>query len=432
MAISWALLMLTSHSLRFRVAVYFALLGACLSLLFSGGVYFAAIKIGDRLIVETLHAELEDLVVRHQRNPTFIPPNTRSIKGYLLAEPKDARTIPDEIKSLALGTHNVQLAQGIYRILVAERANVRYFILFETDSQRQQEAELFSFLVVFALSMTLAAAGVGFWLALSIITPISRLAALVSHAKPDNINLSLSKLTRDDEVGELARAFDRYLRRLQDFIDREGYFTADVSHELRTPLAVILGTVEVLEQDVSLSDKQLERIERIRRAVQDMIELTHALLIMSREHAATTLDRTYPAGVVVSECVNKHLALIDHRPIVLSVELDAQLELYVERPLLEVVISNLIRNAVFNTESGSILVRLESDRLIVKDTGQGMHPDELAHALDRHYKGLSSSGSGLGLSLVKRICERYGWSILLESQAGRGTTVQIIFFQKIV
>jgi signal transduction histidine kinase len=59
-----------------------------------------------------------------------------------------------------------------------------------------------------------------------------------------------------------------------------------------------------------------------------------------------------------------------------------------------------------------------------------MRPDELARALDRYYKGPSSAGSGVGLSLVKRICERYGWRISLDSQEGQGTTAEIVFSAK--
>lgn len=424
---SWVLPMFPIHNLRFRVAFYFALLGAGLSLALSVGVYFAGLKISNRLIDEALHAELEDAVVRHERNPAFIPPDTLSIKGYVLADKSSTGHIPAEIIALPTGTRNIVLRQTNYRILVEERGDARFFLMFEIDSQFQEEQELLQFLIIFALSMTLASAGIGYWLALRIIAPVTRLANLVSQAEPGDVNLSLGKLTRNDEVGELARAFDRYIRRLQDFIEREGYFTADVSHELRTPLAVILGSVEVLEQDGALSERQRMRIERIRRAVQDMTDLTHALLLMAREHTSSTADLSCNAGIVVSDCVQKHQSMVEDRPVTLSVELAASYDLYVERPLLEIVINNLIRNAVFNTESGTISVRLEQDRLIVKDTGSGMGPEELAHAMERHYKGPSSAGSGLGLSLVKRICDRYSWSITLTSSAGLGSTAEVLF-----
>jgi signal transduction histidine kinase len=91
------------------------------------------------------------------------------------------------------------------------------------------------------------------------------------------------------------------------------------------------------------------------------------------------------------------------------------------------VIGNLIRNALFNTKSGEVVLRLEAERLIVRDTGVGMRPEELARATERYYKGASSAGSGVGLSLVKRICDRHGWRITLDSEEGKGTTAEIDF-----
>jgi signal transduction histidine kinase len=237
-------------------------------------------------------------------------------------------------------------------------------------------------------------------------------------------------LTSNDEVGELARAFDRYLSRLRKFSERENYFTADVSHELRTPLAIMLGTVEVLEQDETLSTKQRERLARIRRAAQDMIDLTTALLLMARERQNAVDEQPCHVAEVALACVEKHRHLVGDRPIRLEVELTADPGLIVECPLLEIVIGNLIRNALFNTKSGVVLLRLEAERLIVRDTGVGMRPEELARALERYYKGASSAGAGVGLSLVKRICDRYGWRISLNSQEGQGTTAEIDFSEQ--
>ncbi len=414
-------------SLRFRVAFFYALFGAGLSILLSGGVYVTQQQMGHRLMDETLRAELEDSVERNASNAEFVPPNTVSIKGYVLSDNRPDRDIPAAIKSLPPGIHNVDVGGVDYRALVADRKGTRYFMLFDTENQHRRETQFFRFLAIFALFMTVSSAAGGFLLAIRVTAPVTRLAEEVSQAEPGDRNLSLSKLARNDEVGELARTFDRYLRRLQEFVEREGYFTADVSHELRTPLAIILGSVEVMEQDETLPARQRERIARIKRAVQDMIELTNALLLMAREHVASAEEQPCHVGEVVRSCVDKHQHLIGDRQIRMEAQLAAEPNLMVERPLLEIVIGNLIRNALFHTEAGTVSVRLEDERLIVSDTGAGMHPDELAHALERYYKGSSSAGSGVGLSLVKRICDRYGWRITLDSEPGRGTTAEIAF-----
>jgi signal transduction histidine kinase len=415
------------NSLRFRVAFFYALFGAVLSIFLSAGVFLIVQQMGHRLMDETLRAELDDSVERHARDSVFVPPNTVSIKGYVLSGGEPEKNFPDEIRKLLPGRYNVSIKEIDYRVLVADRDGARYFMLFDTESQHHREKRFSRFLAIFALLITLCSAAGGFWLANRVTAPVTRLAEQVVLSEPGDTNLSLTKLARNDEVGELARAFDRYLRRLREFIERESYFTADVSHELRTPLAIILGAVEVLEQDETLTPKQKERIARIRRAAQDMIDLTAALLLMARERLAIVDEPPCHVAEVMRACVEKHQHLIGDRPIHMEVEFKAEPDLIVERPLLEIVIGNLIRNALFNTKSGTVLLRLEAEKLVVQDTGIGMRPEELARALERHFKGASSAGAGVGLSLVKRICDRYGWRISLESQEGQGTRVEVIF-----
>jgi signal transduction histidine kinase len=418
--------MFQTNSLRFRVAFYYALFGAGLSIFLSSVVYLTTQAIGHRLMDQVLLGELFE----HASEPVFMPPNTASIKGYIRSAEQTSKDIPAEIGKLTPGSYNVTIGTSEYRTLVSDVGDARYFMLFNTASQHIQEKELFNYMVFFALFMIVSSSVGGVLLASRVTASVTRLAKQVRQARPGDTELSLIELTSNDEVGELARAFDRYLSRLRKFTERENYFTADVSHELRTPLAIMLGTVEVLEQDETLSAKQRERLARIRRASQDMIDLTGALLLMAREHQFAADEQPSHIAEVTLACVEKHRHLIGDRPIRMEVELNADPSLIVERPLLEIVIGNLIRNALFNTKSGSVLVRLEAERLIVQDTGVGMRPEELARALERYYKGASSAGAGVGLSLVKRICDRYGWRISLDSQEGQGTTAEIDFSER--
>jgi signal transduction histidine kinase len=418
------------NSLRFRVALVFAVFGALLSILLSVDLYVTAQQLGHRLMDEALRAQLEDSVERHATDSIFIPPNTVSIKGFFHSPSGPSHFDPPaEISKLPPGSHNVTVGETDYRVLIADRNGARYFMLFDTEKQHQHEAQFYYFLIYFAVFMTLTSAGGGFWLAARIITPVTRLARQVGQAEPGDTALLVDKLARKDEVGELARAFERYSRRMQEFVARENYFTADVSHELRTPLAIVQGTVEVLEHDKMLSDKQRERVERIKRAAQDMIDLSSALLLLGREYRpAADVPPCYVSDVV-DDCVDKHGHLIKNRPIRLELELIDEPYLFVERPLLEVVIGNLLRNAFFNTQAGVVTLRLEAQRLVIKDTGFGMSEEVLARIFERHFKGATSTGAGVGMSLVKRICDRYGWQIAIESQPGKGTTVAVAFEQ---
>ena len=90
------------------------------------------------------------------------------------------------------------------------------------------------------------------------------------------------------------------------------------------------------------------------------------------------------------------------------------------------VLGNLIRNAYAYTQKGGVKITLKNDGVIIEDTGVGMSDTQLARAFDRHYRA-GKKGGGIGLSLIKRICQRYGWNISMASEAGIGTRVRLWF-----
>ena len=425
MVTSWLAPMRLINSLRFRVGLAFASLGAVLSILLVAGLYFTAEELGHSLMDDALRAQLESTAERHAADKVFLSPNTVSIKGYFQSGTPGPFDPPAEIANLPPGKHNVTVEDLDYRLLVADKNGYRYFMLFDTERQHENETEFFYFLSFFAVLMTLASAGGGFWLAIRIVSPVAKLAAQVNRADPEDPTLQLDNLTHRDEIGELARAITGFLTRLHEYSQREHNFTADVSHELRTPIAIVLGAAEVLEKDEELTGKKRERLMRIKRAAHDMAELTSALLLLSRE----PLPKLAPCniGETIKASVEKHKHLIGKRQIQLHLALVDDMYLNLEKPLLEVVIGNLLRNAFFYTESGTVSLRLETARLTISDTGVGMPPEVLAHVFERHYKGDASSGAGVGLSLVKRICDRYGWPIFIRSEPGKGVTVEIDF-----
>ncbi len=419
--------MLRTNSLRFQAAVVFALFGALISAVLSGALYWTVKDVGSNLMRETLRAELDDIVARHERDQVFVPPNTVAFRAYVLSPMEPDELVPEQVHHLEPGWHNISMEGSNYLVLVSDRNNSRYFMLYNTDRQRARESFFLTALVVFAVFMILGSAVGGFWLARRIVSPVTRLADWVGDAEPGVKHLPPVKLLRNDEVGELARAFEHYVGRLESFIEREKNFAGDVSHELRTPLAVMLGSVEVLEQDEHLSDKQRERLSRIKRSGLEMVEMMRALLLIARERTSGADEPLCQAEPVVQEVVDRHRALLRDPAVRLELSVQAAPALFIERSLLYILVDNLLRNAAFHTRQGHIRVLLEENRLQVSDTGSGMTSEELARAYDRHYKGKASAGFGVGLSLVKRICERHGWQVQIDSRPNEGTTVSICF-----
>jgi len=415
------------HSLRFKLALTFAAFGATISLLLALGLSFTAHNLGERLMDETLRAEIDDYMSRRLRNPNSLPPSTLSIRGYVLAPGQGNEGIPAELLSLAAGKYQLTLDQIPYRITVANQGDERYFMLFNELRQRHREETFLVYLVAGALIMILLSAGVGWWLAGRIVAPVAKLARRVNRAQPEDDALDVTQGFSADEIGQLAQVFGAYLKRMRAFIDRERDFTADVSHELRTPLAIVQGVVEIMEDDSLLNEKQKERIARIGRANREMVNLTTALLLMAREDAA---DEAVKQTCDVCEEVNttierqRHLLSANTR---VELVCNSHPHIAAEHMLLSIVVANLIRNAFTHTASGTVSITVEECSLTVTDTGTGIRGEEIGKVFQRHFKGSGSSGSGIGLSLVKRICDRYGWETIIDSTEGRGTSAQLFF-----
>ena len=421
--------MLRPNSLSFRVAFAFACFGAFFSFLLSASLYYVIENISHDLMDQTLQSELDQSITRQQRGSGFIPPASASIIGFISTLAPPDPNIPERIASLPNGNFNVTIEDTDYRVLVADNDGYRYFMLFNTELEHARENELRGYLFFATIILTLLSAAGGYALAVHIVNPLWNLAEQVSHAGPNELNLDFSNIRRDDEVGELACAFDRYLGRLRLFIERERIFTADMSHELRTPLSIILGSVEVLEQDPNISDVQKRLIARIKRAVKDSKELSNALLLLAREKPAASDEQTCDVTEVIKECIDKHHYLIEGNPVKLEVEFNGHPCLDTERALLETVIGNLVRNAFSYTRSGSVKIVLESDRLIVKDTGIGIRNEDKDNIFLPHYRGEASTGAGIGLSLVKRICDRNNWFISIRGREEKGTIAEVVFLQ---
>lgn len=416
------------HSLRTRLALAFALLGGCVALALAALLFLAFHNLNQRLIDESLRAEIEDYIARRDRNPLSLPPTTVSIRGFVASPPQAASDVPPPLAALAPGSYQIRLDGIPYHVAVMDRGEARYWMLFNEVRQRHREQRFLLMLAVGVVTMMLFSAVGGWWLSGRITASMTRLAQRVSKATPDGEALVLEESFSEDEVGALARAFERYSSRIGAFIERERAFTADVSHELRTPLAVIQGAAEVLQGDERLNEWQRVRLDRIERAARETGVLIAALLALAREEAGGGVSAAdCDAARVAREAVEKLRYLTRGRAVGVALEIQASPVLAAEKVLFAIVVENLLRNALVFTEHGAVTLRVETGRITVTDTGQGIRADELAQIFQRHYKGAGSQGAGIGLSLVRRICDRYGWEIAIESREGVGTVAALVW-----
>ncbi len=149
-------------------------------------------------------------------------------------------------------------------------------------------------------------------------------------------------------------------------------------------------------------------------------------MLLAREGTPPN-DETCDAGRIAAACIERYRSLAASRGTVLRLFAPATVELKASPALFRIVITNLVHNAVAHTRDGEIAVSLDATALTVRDSGSGIRDEALGRVFERHYRGPESAGAGIGLSLVKRICERLGWSIGLRSDPLRGTTATLHF-----
>lgn len=218
-------------------------------------------------------------------------------------------------------------------------------------------------------------------------------------------------------------------------------FLSRMSHELRTPLNAILGFTQILEIDRSQpwSAVQQERIDHIKQAGWHLLTLINEILDLSRiEAGATALSMSV---LSTREIVEEALKLIKtdaaRRNLELSLEqqLEAPPSVWADRIRLKQVLLNLLSNAVkYNREGGSITVELRADAqgaavIAVRDAGPGLEPAQVARLFEPFNRlGLEGStieGTGIGLTIVKKLAEQMGGSIAVHSKPGVGSEFSV-------
>jgi len=411
------------------VAAGFALFGLSVSLALGAWLYLASRDLEQRLIDEALNAELEDYLARLSRNRHSLPPETATIRGFVVRPGRDAGGLPDALRDLPEGRYTFQIDGATYRVGVRERPGLTLYMLHNRTQVERREQRFALILVVGVTLVALLAAGGGWWLAGRVIAPVRDLADRVRGRDAADPLDPFAEGLPNDEVGDLARTIARYLARLRAFVERERAFAGNASHELRTPLAVIQSTTEGLLGDERLDERTRGRVDRIARAARGMADLTEALLMLARERPGQAAP-TAPCGVeeVLREAIEMHRPLLRHKPVSLALEVLAHPQLAVERPLLAIALGNLLRNACTYTERGAVAVTLDEQEVRVSDTGPGIQPEELRCLFEQDdCRQRSVRGAGIGLPLVKRIADRQGWQLAVESREGHGAVFRLQF-----
>ncbi|WP_455218810.1 sensor histidine kinase [Kaarinaea lacus] len=419
--------MLFKRSLQFRIFLSYAIFGAVLGIVLFLFLYFSYNLLEEKLIAEHLDDEMQFFVELVRKNPAVNSLRTKKLIGYRLAPTEKIKDFPF-LPTLPPGIHEITHAGQDYVIQSTKINNNHYFILYDITDFETAEHWLNA---VFSLSILLVISGsiwYGYTLGDHVLAPVKLLADKLKLLSPDKLDVKLSQDFANDEVGSLAESFDTYLERMRAFVEREHYFASDASHELRTPLAVIQGATEMLLTSDNLTRKDHDKLLRIHRAVTNMSRSIAALLILAREPNKSESPESQ-GGISIADIVNDTIeachALVDQSQLKIELQIEAEPEIEAPDVIVSLLVNNLLQNAIRYTPRGEIRVLLDTSQLVVTDTGIGIPQPDIEKIFDRGFRGknVSSDGSGLGLSLVKRICDHFNWRIKVSSQPGEGSVV---------
>ena len=413
-------------SLRVRVATAVAL--TCISIVVALGLtlHTASEELEHSLVNQIVSEEMAFLVRHHFENPSIVirdpGPN---LQYFVIRNNSDLAGVPETLRRLSVGHHEIGTDIEELHVAVREVDGTRFIVSYDAGPHEARELKFRRLLWIALATVVIVAAGVGYWVAGLITRQISELSARVSVMNPEAPRAPLVEPGQAPEIATLAGALEQYQARIHSLIEQEQEFTGNASHELRTPLTAIRTSCELLEMDPGLPDKARARIDGIAKAALRMTEQIEMLLLLARAKSPDTTDT-----VNIAQCVNNAIqplmAEIAAKPVQFQINVPVDATFKLNRQALDIVITNLLRNAVMYTERGHIHVSLEGSSLIVTDSGIGIPADQLPHIFGRFRRGGNhGDGFGLGLSIVKRICELHGWQIEAESTTSWGSIFRL-------
>jgi signal transduction histidine kinase len=247
--------------------------------------------------------------------------------------------------------------------------------------------------------------------------------------------------TKQNEFGDLARSFGSMTRQLAELDKLKAEFVSVASHELKTPINVVIGYLQLLEENIygPVPKEQAVILKTIEAQMQSLQRLVKQLLDVSRFEAGG--GRVEPRSIkltdLLSDLERAFHVLAVQRGVTFTIEYEPGLpaEVVWDVDRVNEVLGNLLSNAFKFTEKGGrveLKVTAEHNSVVmaVHDTGAGIPPDQLKHVFEKFYQAdnqrkASAAGSGLGLAIAKQIVEAHGGTITCESAPGQGTTFTI-------
>ena len=458
---------MNTRSIRFRLTVWYAGLLTGLLILFGVSVYVGlghylkrtladsltkeARQIGDALLVNVKlsgEAYVVDEIKEHlapELNGLFFRV-TRADGStmYQSGLPKDGSFDPANVSAPPIdlrepSTRDQRLLDGSELMICAVPFTARdgnRFLIEAGKPLKQSESVLHGLLLTFAVGLPLvvavAIAG-GYVVMRRALAPVGEITRTAEQITSRNLTERLPEAKTGDELEALSIALNRMIGRIEHSFRHINRFTADASHELRTPLTVLRGELEAIAQRTNLPLDVRETIGSALEETERLSKIVESLMAISRLDAGEALmtRERFDLAELVTGTADQMRLLAEDKQIDLNCVASGIVEVEGDPHRLKQIVVNLVDNAIkYTSDGGKVQISIRAvngtARLEVSDSGVGIPDDALTHVFERFYRvdkarSRQMGGAGLGLSIVKSICEAHGGRISVESSDGMGS-----------
>lgn len=395
------------------------------------GVYLATIVIEETLVKKAILEEAEYFWKHYHGDGDFKLPDTKNLTGYF-----DPTLLPPVVQD-ALPTKQgfyefSDLSNRLVLYLDEQRGQTLYLVYY-----RGQVDALVLYYGLFPLLVVLTILYLTMWFAYRFsrraISPLTRLANHIDKIDLGEDTLSLRfedpGYHGNDEIQVLSEAISHLGERLNAFITRERNFTRNASHEFRTPLTVINVAADMMLIENNLPQKSQKSLLKIKRAVYDMESLTEVFLMLAREDTGSLTRQQVSVNQVVRGQIERADFLRENRDVTINLDERAELMVLSSETVIAVLLGNLIRNAILYTEQGDINIVIDAQQLTITDSGPGIPQQSIDRLFEPFHRGTNenASGYGIGLTIVKRLCDRFGWDIEVSNKSQQGACFRLNF-----
>jgi two-component system OmpR family sensor kinase len=334
------------------------------------------------------------------------------------------------------GIRTIETPSGAWRLQVQRESFDGMALLLVVASPlsglaRDQREMREAILLGLPIALVVAAAG-GLWLASIGLRPVAIMARRAGNLPLTGIE-DLGPSLRDDEIGQLTRAFNALVARLRAALQTQRQFMADASHELRNPVSVIRSASDVALGREHRDEAEYREALAIANAQSRRLgALVEEMLVLARADAGGY--PLHPTLVfvedVIDECRRAVSGLAADRRVMVTSSGASNVPIRGDRELLQRLVANLLQNAVQHTPAGGTVcvdVRPNGANICIRviDSGSGIPDADFTRVFDRFVQldpSRRSEGAGLGLTIAKWIAEAHRGSLVVEQSGPHGTT----------